>query len=107
MARPKSALSPDEAAVLVCSACGKGFRYDQGYTGDPNQHAPDRGQAVFHDDCAGEPVLSVLPEVGSGLKRFLFMDTDKARVYAVTLDKKRRIPAEIAHQKARVEEAGA
>lgn len=42
-------------AVLVCSACGKIFRYELPYIVDRNRKAPDGGSAVFHELCYVTP----------------------------------------------------
>jgi hypothetical protein len=79
-------------AVLVCSACGRLFRYDKSYNVDPKRQVPGGGPAVFHTDCYqgdGTPLFQSVPFLKqpgdlTGLAEGFVSSIDKVKVYTYT-----------------------
>lgn len=79
-------------AVIVCSACGKLFRYDKGYNVDPTRQAPGGGPTVFHTDCYkgdSTPLFESTPFLKqpgdmTGLADAFISSIDKVKVYSYT-----------------------
>ena len=92
-------------ASLLCSACGKYFRYDQCYILDPHRKAIGGGPAVFARRCykgPETPILSKgeLDKIGWKPLEPAFESDDDALVYHFV----KEFPKDLAHDARKMKE---